>query len=96
VATTATSLKLPAELKERLADVAERSGQSPHAYMVKALEDRIAQDELAEQFLADAIVADRQMRRSGKGYAANALHRYIAARLAAKNPKRPRARRWRK
>ena len=39
--TTATSLKLPAELKERLQEIAERSGQSPHAYMLAALQERV-------------------------------------------------------
>jgi predicted transcriptional regulator len=93
--TTATSLKLPADLKERLQEIAERSGQSPHAYMLVALQERVQQDEQAQRFLAEARAADRAMRRSGTGYAAAEVHDYIERRLAGKGAKRPGAKRWR-
>ena len=43
---SSTTLKLPSELKDRVADAAQASGQSPHAFMVEAIE---AQTRLAER-----------------------------------------------
>jgi predicted transcriptional regulator len=94
--TAPTSLKLPASLKERLHEVADRKGQTPHTYMINALEDRVTQDELAQRFRQEARAADKAMQRSGKGYAADEVHAYIEAHLAGKKAKRPRARLWRK
>ena len=93
--TTATSLKLPADLKERLHEIAERAGQSPHAYMVAALQEKVAQDELAQRFLSDARAADHALRRDGKGYPAADVHDYIERRLVGATAKRPAAKRWR-
>ncbi len=92
----ATSLKLSAALKERLRAVAGRTGQTPHTYMITALEDRVTQDELAQRFRAEARRADKAMQQSGRGYAADEVHAYIDARLAGKKTTRPRARQWRK
>lgn len=94
--TVATSLKLPPALKERLHEVADRAGQTPHTYMITALEERVTQDELAQQFRRDARAADKAMQRSGKGYTASDVHAYIEARLAGKKVKRPLARPWRR
>ncbi len=94
--TVATSLKLPAALKDRLVEIAERSGQTPHAYMLLALEDRVQQDERAREFRRDAIAADKAMARSGKGYPAKEVHAYIADLVAGKKARRPPARAWRK
>ncbi len=96
MALAATSLKLPAELKNRLAEIAQRSGQTPHAYMLSALEERVQQDERAQQFLRDATAADKAMLRSGKGYPAKDVHAYAAHLVAGTRPKRPRARDCRK
>ena len=95
MATTATSLKLPADLKERLQEIAERSGQSTHAYMLAALQERVRQDELAQRFVADARAADRAMQRTGVGYPSAEVHDYIERRLGGKAAKRPAVRRWR-
>ena len=93
--TTATSLKLPPDIKKRLQEIAERSGQSTHAYMLAALRERVMQDELAQRFLADARAADRALQRTGTGYAAAEVHDYIERRLAGKAAKRPTVKRWR-
>lgn len=93
--TIATSLKLPLELKERLHEVAERCGQSPHAYMVAALLEKVGQDELAQRFLAEARAADRALQRAGNGYPAADVHDYIERKLAGSVAKRPGAKRWR-
>ena len=43
----ATSLKLPKTLKSRITRLAKRAGESPHAFMLRVLEDQV---EAAERF----------------------------------------------
>ncbi len=91
----ATTLKLPAELKERIKSVTEGTGKSPHAFMVEAIE---AQTRLAEQrrsFVADALKARSDALRTGKAYAFEDVKAYYTARAAGKPAKRPRLKRWR-
>ena len=92
----ATSLKLPSELKKRLARLAEQSGESTHALMVRALAKHAENAELYGRFLDDAKRADTEMRRSGEGFAMEDVHRYFRDKLRGKAARRPRPVRWRK
>ena len=96
VALVATSLKLPAELKKRLARLAEETGESTHALMVRALAKHADAAELYGRFLEDADRADAQMRRSGQGFAMADVHQYFRDRLRGRPARRPRPVRWRK
>ncbi len=96
MAQIATSLKLPGDLKERLDYLAKESGASAHAYMLAALEAHAERAELAQQFLQEAIVADKAMQKSGKGYPAQEVHAYLAKRVQGQKATRPRAKSWRK
>jgi predicted transcriptional regulator len=40
-----TTVRLPDDLKKRLADVAERAGMTSHALILKAISDRVEADE---------------------------------------------------
>jgi predicted transcriptional regulator len=93
---TATSLKLPKTLKSRIARLARRAGQSPHAFMLRLLEDQVQAAERFEQFVADARQADQRMQESGKGYAAADVHGYLKARIAGRAATRPKPAPWRK
>lgn len=96
LALVATSLKLPAELKKRLARIAEQAGESPHALMVRALERHAEQAELYAGFLADADAADVEMRSSGVGYALDDVREYFSLKARGKPARRPRPVRWRR
>jgi predicted transcriptional regulator len=89
-----TTLKLPAELKERVASVVEGTGKSPHAFMVEAIEEQTRLAEQRKQFVARALVAREDFRRSGKAYSLEDVKRYYTARLTGKLAKRPRLKRW--
>ena len=83
-----TTLKIPEELKSRIAPLAEAAGVTPHAWMVGAL---AAQAELAERraaFVRDALAAEVEAQ--GEAYAAVDVHAYLRARLAGKQAPRPR------
>lgn len=92
---TTTSLKIPAELKQRAVDAAQHQGLSPHAFMVNAIEQMVLSSEQRASFIAEALAAEQEMLESGQGYAADDVHRYIKARIAGENPERPKARPWR-
>jgi len=96
MAQTATSLKLPGDLKERLDLLAKESGASSHAYMLSALQAHAERAELAQEFLQEAIAADGAMLKSGMGYVAQDVHAYLTERAKGNKAKRPRAKSWRK
>jgi len=90
-----TTLKLPAGLKERLQAVVADTGESVHAFMLKAIEEATVQAEHRRAFVADALEARAELARSGTGFDAHEVHRYARARAAGKPARRPKAKRWR-
>lgn len=89
-----TSLKLPDELKQRAAAVAEKLGVSPHAFMVRAIELAATAAEQRAGFVAEAQAARDQMLKTAKGYDAGEVHAWLMARIAGKKPAKPKARSW--
>ncbi len=92
---SATSLKLPDDLKRRIARLAASTGQTPHAFMVDALAREAERSELRQRFAAEADESERAAFSSGKAHSLDATFDYLAARIGGKNPRRPRARSWR-
>ena len=90
-----TTLKLPDELKERVAEVVDGTGKSAHAFMVEAIEQQTRLAEQRKSFVADALKARHEAMRTGKAYSFEDVKRYYTARLAGKLAKRPRLKRWR-
>ena len=91
-----TTLKLSPALKARVASVVDGTGKSPHAFMVQAIEEETRRAELRKQFVADALTAREDFRRTGNAYALEDVRSYYAARAAGKPARRPRLKRWRK
>ena len=92
---SATSLKLPDDLKRRIAKLAASNGQTPHAFMVDALAREAQRSELRQRFAAEAGESEHEALESGKAHSLDATFDYLAARIGGKNPRRPRARSWR-
>ncbi|MDE2257077.1 MAG: CopG family transcriptional regulator [Xanthomonadaceae bacterium] len=92
---TTTSLKLPDDLKTRAAAAARIRGVTPHAFMIEAIRVVAAATEQRASFIADAMAADAQMRKTGKGYAADAVHKYIKDKVAGVPARKPKAMSWR-
>lgn len=84
-----TTLKLPEQLKTRIAPLAEAAGKSPHAWMIEALEERVEQSEAYTSFVAEALVAEQEMLRTGEAYAMEDVHQYLLGKLDGKPVKRP-------
>lgn len=55
--TTPTSIKLPAELRDRLQNLAKVRKRTPHALMLQALETHVTREEQREALRQDALAA---------------------------------------
>lgn len=91
----AVTLKLPPELKGRVASVVKGTDKTAHAFMVNAIEQQTALAEKRKAFVAAALSARRNFMRTGKAYAFEDLRQYFAARVAGKPARKPRLKRWR-
>ena len=82
-------------MKERIDQLAEQSGESAHALMIRLLEERVSAVERHRQFIADAEGAENEMRRSGLGYAAEDVYLYLEDRIAGRKTPKPKPVKWR-
>lgn len=87
-----TTIRLPDELKARVAAAAKRHGTTPHNFIVEAIaekadlaERRADFDAVAEQRYADIVA-------SGKTIAWSDMRDYLEKRMAGEPAKRPAAR----
>ena len=86
---SSTTLKLPEELKARLATLAQAEGKTPHAYMVDALQEKAARAERRRAYLSAGTTALHDYKRTGIAYAMEDVERYILGVAAGKKPSRP-------
>ena len=92
---TATSLKLPEDLKRRIERLAGAAKKTPHAFMVEALSQEVSRSELRERFASDSSVSESETMTSGKAFPLDVAFDYLESRVAKKKTRRPRARAWR-
>jgi predicted transcriptional regulator len=90
----ATTLKIAPDLKRRVVAAAKAADQSPHAFMLDAIERQTRLDEQRRAFVAGAVASRTEAVNSGQGYAAADVHRYVAARVRGKRATRPKALSW--
>jgi predicted transcriptional regulator len=89
-----TTLKLPEDLKQRIAPLAKSAGKKPHAWMLEALEAQAGLAEKRRDFIAAAVAAEKEVKKTGLVYRAEDVHRYIRARFAGKKTRRPKPVKW--
>lgn len=90
-----TSLKLPDDVKQLAIAAARHHGVTPHAFMVEAIRSAATDTERRSHFVADALAAEAEAIGTGKGYAAEEVHRYVQARARSESAAKPRAKTWR-
>ena len=86
-----TTLKLPEELKSRIAKLAECAGKTQHAFMVEALEAETQRSELRRDFVGSALRAEQEIAQYSQVYSMDAAHRYFSDKLAGKSVRKPKA-----
>lgn len=74
-----TSLKLPEDLKERVSTLARGVAQTPHAYMVEAIAEKVSRDEKRRAFLDDGERSREEVGRTGVAYAHDDVMRRFRA-----------------
>jgi predicted transcriptional regulator len=88
-----TTIKLPRELKARIARLAKKTGRTSHGFMVEALERQTAREERMEAFIKEALDADRQIEAGGDVYAAEDVHAWMERLARGERAARPKP--WR-
>ncbi|TRZ93489.1 MAG: ribbon-helix-helix protein, CopG family [Rhodocyclaceae bacterium] len=89
---TTTTIRMPEDLKARVAAAAKRSGTTSHGFMLAAIAEKAEQAELRADF--DTVAEKRYARivDSGATIPWEAMRHYLEQRLAGKSVKRPAAR----
>lgn len=87
-----TTIRLPEDLKARVAAAAKRAGMTPHGFILEAIAEKTEQENLRADF--DAVAEERYARivASGKTIPWEKMRGYLEERLAGKAAKRPAAR----
>lgn len=84
-----TTLKIPDDLRARLAQQAQSEGKTPHAYMLEALKEKADRADRRRDYLSAGAAAMREYERTGIAYAMEDVEQYILGIAAGKTPRRP-------
>ncbi len=89
-----TTIRLPEDLKARVAAAADRAGKTAHGFILEAIAEKAANEEQRAAFndLADQRYA--QFVESGKSIPWPEMKAYLQARTSGKEVKRPAARKF--
>ena len=63
-----TTLRLPDELRARIARLAKKSGKTPHSIMLDAIAQKVEEEELRASFHAEADARFAEMMDPAPGY----------------------------
>ena len=88
----AVSLRVPEDVKKRVARLAEAQDTTAHAFMLEAIRDKVEGEEARAAFHEEARKRLARMKRSGKGIPAAEVFAYLDARGQGRNPRRPKPR----
>lgn len=84
-----TTIRLPDELKARVAAAAERAGSTPHGFMLEAIAEKAAEAERRADFDAEAEERYAAIVASGKTIPWDQMRRYLEQRISGTPAKRP-------
>lgn len=87
-----TTIRLPDELKARVAAAAEKTGQSPHSFILEAIAEKTEDAERRSEFERVAEERFAGIAQTGQTVAWEEMRAYLVARSEGKQPPRPRAR----
>lgn len=86
------SLRVPADVVERIARLAQERETSPHAFMLAAIREKVEAEEARASFVAEAERRAKRLARTGKAIPADEVFGYVEARIRGAKARRPRAR----
>jgi predicted transcriptional regulator len=86
---TTTTIRLPEDLKARVAAAAEKAGTTPHSFILEAIAEKAEQAERMNEFHAEAEQRYARIVETGKTIPWTEMRSYLEQRLAGKKPRRP-------
>ena len=89
----ATSLRVPEDVKKRVARLAARRDTTVHAFMLEAIREKVEDEEARLAFHEEARVRLARMRKTGLAVPAGEVFDYLRKRAEGGKPARPKARR---
>lgn len=89
---TTTTIRLPEELKARVAAAAKRTGTTSHSFILEAIAEKADQAERRGDFHDTAERRYAGIAASGKTIPWRDMRRYLEDRMAGKRARRPAAR----
>ena len=87
-----TTIRLPQDLKERIARAAERAGTTAHSFILEAIAEKAEEEERRADFQDTAEQRYVKIVASGKTVPWNEMRRYLEQRLAGAKIARPKPR----
>lgn len=91
----AVSLRVPEEVKKRIAKLAKQQGLTPHGFMLDAIREKVEAEEVRLAFHAEAERRLAQMKKTGVGIPVEEVFEYLQKRAAGRKATRPKARKLR-
>jgi predicted transcriptional regulator len=86
-----TTLRLPEKLRERIAELAERSGKSPHTFMLEAIAEKTELEEARQAFEEEADARFAKFVVTGKAIPWSEMRAYLRDRVGGKPAQKPKA-----
>jgi len=77
-----TTIRLPEELKARVASAAERAGKTTHSFILEAIAEKTALEEQRADFDAEAEARFNEIAASGKTIPWAEMRRHLEQRVA--------------
>jgi predicted transcriptional regulator len=87
-----TTIRIPDDLKARVAEAAERAGKTPHSFILEAIAEKVDQEQRRSEF--DNVAEERYAAivASGETIAWHDMRAYLEKRLAGKAARLPKPR----
>lgn len=89
----AVSLRVPDDVKRRVARLAESRDTTTHAFMLEAIREKLEAEEARAAFHAEGERRLARMKKSGRGIPASDVFDYLRDRAKGGKPSRPKPRR---
>jgi predicted transcriptional regulator len=86
---TTTTIRLPDDLKARIASAAERAGKTTHSFILEAIAEKAELEEQRADFDADADARFAKIVESGKTIPWGEMRHYLEERMAGEQVARP-------
>lgn len=84
-----TTIRLPPELKARIAQAAERTGKTTHSFILEAISEKTEREESGALFDAEADARFTRIVESGETIPWSEMRQFLEDRMAGKQVRRP-------